>query len=330
MLKDMNRVYSPRLLLLLVLVAHAPCHAAAAAQTFPARSVRVIVTTSPGGGVDITMRTVGQKLTELWGRAVVVDNRTGASGIIGLDLAAKAPPDGHTLVVVTAGHTGHAATHAKLPYDLLRDFAPVTEMVTTYYLLLAHPSVGVQSVQDLVALAHSKPGTLTYGSTGTGQTSHLSWVQFAAATRMDLVHVPYKGSGQALAELLAGHIDLTFATPLESIPYVQANKLRALAVSSSTRSRALPDLPTVAESGVPGYEASGWYGVVAPAATPRAIVLALNDSFVRVLRLPEIVERFAKSGIDTVGSTPEQFRARLQSETERWKRIAKIAGIAKQ
>jgi tripartite-type tricarboxylate transporter receptor subunit TctC len=147
---------------------------------------------------------------------------------------------------------------------------------------------------------------------------------------MDLVHVPYKGSGQALAELLAGHIDLTFATPLESIPYVQANKLRALAVSSSTRSRALPDLPTVAESGVPGYEASGWYGVVAPAATPRAIVSALNDAFVRVLRLPEIVERFAKSGIDTVGSTPEQFRARLQSETERWKRIAKIAGIAKQ
>lgn len=324
----MIRTFLPRLLLP-ALAAGAPCHAADA-PAFPARSVRIIVTTSPGGGVDITMRTLGQKLTESWGRAVVVDNRTGASGVIGLDLAAKAPPDGHTLIAVTAGHTGHAATRANLPYDLLRDFAPVTEAVTTYYLLLAHPSVGVQSVQELVTLARSKPGTLTYGTTGTGQTSHLSWVQLAAATQMDLVHVPFKGSGQAVAELLAGHIHLTFATPLESVPHVQSGKLRALAVSSATRSRALPDLPTIAESGVPGYEASGWYGVAAPAATPRAIVAALNDAFVRVLRTPEIVERFAKSGIDTVGSTPEEFRARLQAETERWKRMATIAGIAKQ
>ena len=327
----MNSRLPPCLMLVILgLIAQAACHGTAGAQTFPVRPVRVIVTTSPGGGVDITMRTVGQKLTESWGQAVVVDNRTGASGVIGLDLAAKAPPDGHTLVVITAGHTGHAAIREKLPYDLLRDFAPITEMVTTFYLLLAHPSLGVNSVQELVALARARPGTLAYGTTGTGQTSHLAWVQLAAATRMDLVHVPYKGSGQALAELLAGHIQLTFATPLESIPYVRGNKLRALAVSSATRSRAMPDLPTVAESGVPGYEVSGWYGVAAPAATPRAVVSALNGSFVRALRSPDIVERFAKSGIETVGSTPEQFRAHLQSETERWKRIAKIAGIEKQ
>jgi len=302
----------------------------AAAQTFPVRPVRAIVTTSAGGGVDITMRTVGQKLTESWGQPVVVDNRTGASGVIGLDLAARSPPDGHTLIVITAGHTGHAALRRELPYDLLRDFAPITEMVTTFYLLLAHPSLGVSSVQDLVALARGKPGLLAYGTTGIGQTSHLAWVQFAAATKMDLVHVPYKGSGQTVAELLAGHIQLTFATPLESIPYVQANKLRALAVSSSTRSRAMPDLPTIAESGVPGFEVSGWYGVAAPAATPQAVISALNSAFVRALRSPDIVERFAKSGIDTVGTTPEQFRVRLQSETERWKRLAQIAGIEKQ
>ncbi len=275
------------------------------------------------------MRTLGQKLTESWGQAVVVDNRTGASGVIGLEIAAKSPPDGHTLVVITAGHTGHVVTRENLPYDLLRDFAPVTEMVTTYYLLLAHPSLGVNSVQELVALARAKPGAFTYGTTGTGQTSHLSWVQFAAATKMDLVHVPYKGSGQALAELLAGHIHLTMATPLESIPYAQANKVRALAVSSATRSRALPDVPTIAESGVPGYEASGWYGIAAPAKTSRATVAALNAAFVGALRQPEIVERFAKSGIDTVGSTPDAFRAHMQAETERWKRLAKIAGIAK-
>jgi tripartite-type tricarboxylate transporter receptor subunit TctC len=318
------------LLFVLAFVSHVASDAIAAAQTFPVRPVRAIVTTSAGGGVDITMRTVGQKLTETWGQPVVVDNRTGASGVIGLDLAARSPPDGHTLVVITAGHTGHAAIRRELPYDLLRDFAPITEMVTTFYLLLAHPSLGAGSVQELVALARSKPGILAYGTTGIGQTSHLAWVQFAGATKMDLVHVPYKGSGQALAELLAGHIQLTFATPLESIPFVRGNKLRALAVSSSTRSRAMPDLPTVAESGVPGYEVSGWYGVAAPAATPRAVVSALNKSFVHALRQPDIVERFAKSGIDTVGSTPEQFRARLQSETERWNRLAKIAGIEKQ
>jgi tripartite-type tricarboxylate transporter receptor subunit TctC len=302
---------------------------AAGAQTFPSRPVRIIVTTAAGGGADITMRTIGQKLTEAWGRAVVVDNRIGASGVIGLEIAAKSPPDGHTLILITAGHTGHAAIRDKLPYDLLRDFAPITEMVTTYYFLLAHPSLGVNSVPEMVALVRSKPGVFTYGSTGTGQTSHLSWVQLAAATKMELVHVPFKGSGQALAEVLAGHIHFTMATPLESIPYIQSSKVRALAVTSATRSRALPDLPTVAESGVPGYEAAGWYGVVAPAATPRAVVLALNSAFVRVLRSPEIVERFAQSGIDTVGSTPEAFRAHMQSETVRWQRLAKIAGIAK-
>ena len=326
----MSRAHPPRLLLLTALAAQAPTLAAAEPPAFPAKPVRVIVTTSPGGGADITMRTLGQKLTESWGQTVVVDNRIGASGVIGLELAARAPPDGHTLVVITAGHTGHAVTRGKLPYDLMRDFAPITEMVTTYYLLLAQPSLGINSVQELVALARGKPGALAYGTTGTGQTSHLAWVQFAAATRMDLVHVPYKGSGQAVAELLAGHIQLTFATPLESIPFVQAHKLRALAVSSATRSRAMPDLPTIAESGVPGYEVSGWYGIAAPAATPPAIVAALNGALVRVLRLPEMVERFARSGIDTIGSTPDEFRARMQAETARWKHIAKMAGIARQ
>ncbi len=326
----MTTFLAGRMVFCAALVVHGVSDAAAAGQIFPARAVRVIVTTSPGGGADITMRTVGQKLTEMWGQPIVVDNRTGGSGVIGLEIAAKSPPDGHTLVLITAGHTGHAVIRSNLPYDLLRDFAPVTEMVTTYYLLLVHPSLGVNSVQELVALARSKPGAFTYGSTGTGQTNHLSWVQFASATKMELVHVPYKGTGQSLAELLAGHIHMAFATPLEAIPYAQAGKVRALAVTSAKRSPAMSDLPTIAESGVPGYDASGWYGLVAPAATPRATVAILNTALVRVLRSPEIVERFAKSGIDTVGSTPDEFRAHMQAETIRWQRLAKIAGIQKQ
>lgn len=213
-------VAMPKLLSLLLFAASFSC--TAGTLDFPNRPVRIIVTTSAGGGVDITARTMGQKLSDIWGHTVVVDNRTGASGIIGLELAARSPPDGHTLIMVTAGHAGHAAVQRKLPYDLLRDFAPITEVVTTYYLLAVHPSVPATSVQELIALARSKPGSLAYGSTGTGQTTHLAWLQFTSIARMDLVHVPYKGGAQALTELLGGQIQLLFANPLESIPQVKA------------------------------------------------------------------------------------------------------------
>lgn len=299
------------------------------AQTFPVKPVRCIVPLAPGGGVDITARTIGQKLTEIWGQTVVVDNRSGASGIIGLDLAAKAPADGYTLVVITTTHAGHPATQRNLPYDLQRDFAPVTQMTSQPYILVVHPSVSARTLKELIAAARTRPQGLTYGSSGTGGLSHLSGAQLAAITQMNLVHVPYKGGGPALADLVAGQINILFATPLESVPFIKTNRIHALAVSTAKRSPALPDLPTLAEAGAPGFEVSGWYGMAAPAATPRAIVAKINEAIVRVLRQPDIVERFAKDGVDTIGSTPEQFRAHVAAEIAKWQRVAVSAGLTK-
>ncbi|MEO8442374.1 MAG: tripartite tricarboxylate transporter substrate binding protein [Betaproteobacteria bacterium] len=299
------------------------------AQDFPRKPVRVIVPLAPGGGVDITTRTVSQKLTEAWGQTVVVDNRSGASGIIGLDLCAKSAADGYTLVVITTTHAGHPATQSALPYDLQRDFAPITQMTSQPYILVAHPSVAATTVKELIAVARARPAGLTYGSSGTGGLSHLSGAQLAAITQTNLVHVPYKGGGPALADLLAGQINILFATPLESVPHIKANRIRALAVSTAKRSAAMPDLPTLDEAGAPGFDVSGWYGVAAPAATPRDIVMKINAAIVRVLRLPEIVERFAKDGVETVGTTPEQFRAHVAAEIAKWKRVAAGAGLLK-
>ncbi len=301
----------------------------ATAEGYPRKPVRFIVPLAPGGGVDITTRTVGQKLTEAWGQTVVVDNRSGASGIIGLDLAAKAPADGYTVVVITTTHAGHPATQSALPYDLQRDFAAITQMTSQPYILVIHPSVPASSVKELIAVARSRPAGLTYGSSGAGGLSHLSGAQLAAIAGSNLVHVPYKGGGPALADLIAGQINILFATPLESVPYIKANRIRALAVSTAKRSKAMPDLPTLDEAGAPGFEVSGWYGVAAPAATPRDIILKINAAIVRVLRLPDIVERFARDGVETVGTTPEEFRAHLASEIAKWKRVAASAGLLK-
>jgi tripartite-type tricarboxylate transporter receptor subunit TctC len=241
----------------------------ASAQQFPQRPVRFIIPLAPGGGVDITARTVAPRLGALLGQTVVVDNRPGATGAIGLETAARAQPDGHTIVMITGTHTARRATHyGRLPYDLLKDFRAVTQMTRQSYVLVLHPGVAAKSIPDLLALAKAKPGGLTYGSAGQGSLQHLSGALLGALTNTKLLHVAYKGGGPALADVLGGQISMVFATPLESVPHIKSGRLRALAVTSPKRSPALPDLPSIAETGVAGYEVTNWYGVLAPRRLP--------------------------------------------------------------
>lgn len=307
----------------------APLHAQTAAG-YPTKPVRFLLTVAAGGGLDITCRTVSQKLSEMWGQTVVVDNRAGASGMIALDTAAKAAPDGHTIVVLTTTNAGHPVTQPKAPYDLAKDFAPITQMTSQPYILISHPAIAATNVKELLAVARSRPDGLTYGSSGHAGLSHLSGAQLGALGKAKLVHVPYKGGGPALMDLLGGQINILFATPLESIAHIKSGKVRAYAVSTARRSSVVPELPTLHEAGVTGFEISGWYGVGAPAATPRPIIARLHESFARVLRMPEIVERFARDGVETVGSPPDEFRAYLLAEIEKWRRaVAATPGFLK-
>jgi len=303
------------------------CPHAANAEDYPVRPIRFIVPFAPAGGTDITARTIGQKLSEAWHYTVVIDNRSGAAGNIGMELAAKSPADGHTIVLVSATHTVNPATHRKLAYDLMRDFAPVTQMTSQPYVLVLHPSVPAKSIRELIAAAKSTPAGFTYGSSGTGGLSHLSGALLATISGANLIHVPYKGGGPALADVLGGQINMVFATPLESAPHIKTGRIRALAVSTIKRSRAMPDLPTVAEAGAPGFEVSGWYGVLAPAATPRNIVAKLNAEIVRILNLPEVVAQFSRDGVEPAGTASNDFGAHLRAEIAKWKRVVPAAGI---
>lgn len=296
-------------------------------QEFPGRPVRFMIPLAPGGGADITVRAVAQKLSALWGQTVVVDNRPGGTGAIALETAARAQPDGHTIIMVSGTHTARRATHRKLPYDLVKDFAPVTQMTRQSYVLVLHPAVPAKSVPELIALAKAKPGSLTFGSAGQGSLQHLSGALFATSTQSNLLHVAYKGGGPALADVLAGHISMVFATPLESVPHIKAGRLRPLGVTSAKRSPAMPDLPAVAEAGVPGYEVTNWYGVLAPAAVPRPILDKLNRSLVEALRAPDLAERFRKDGVELIGSTPADFQKHIHAEIRKWERVVAAAGI---
>lgn len=301
---------------------------AAAGQEFPSRPVRFMIPLAPGGGADITVRAVAQKLSGIWGQSVVVDNRPGGTGAIGLELAARSQPDGYTITMISGTHTARRATHrGKLPYDLIKDFTPVTQMTRQSYVLVLHPSVPAKSVSELIALAKAKPGSLTYGSAGQGSLQHLSGALLATSTGTTLLHVAYKGGGPALADLLAGHISMVFATPLESVPHIKSGRLRPLAVTSPKRSPAMPELPSVAETGVTGYEVTNWYGVLAPVATSKAVIDKLNRGIVEVLRLPEMIERFKGDGVELVGSTPAEFQKHIHAEIAKWERVVKMAGI---
>jgi tripartite-type tricarboxylate transporter receptor subunit TctC len=300
-----------------------------AAQTYPDKPIRLIVPFAPGGGTDITARTIAQKLTERLGQTVVVDNRPGANGTIGVDLAAHANPDGYTLSMISSSHTVNVSLIKNLPYNLIKDLAPITQATSQPYALVVHPSVPAKSVKELIAYAKANPGKLNYGSSGTGGLSHLSGALFASLAKIDSVHIPYKGGSPAMTDVIAGQIQMLFPPILQSHAPLKAGRLRGLAVTTPKRSPAEPSLPTMQEAGVPGYAVAGWYGVLAPAKVPQPILGKLNREIVAILHLPDVGPRLAADGSEPVGSTRAEFGAHIRSEIAKWRKLVLEAGIRK-
>jgi tripartite-type tricarboxylate transporter receptor subunit TctC len=298
------------------------------AQQYPTKPIRLVVGFSAGGASDITSRIIGQRLSERLGQPVVIDNRAGASGTIAGGIVAKAPPDGYTML---AGATSilaiNPALYAKLDYDPLKDFAPVSQTVSMPQLLVVHPSVKATNLKELLALAKARPGELNYSSSGTGSSSHLAMELLKYMTGINVLHVPFKGSGQAMPNLLGGQVQLVFDPMPTSLPHVKTGKLRAIAISTPTRSPAIPDLPTVAEAGVPGYDSNLWYGVLLPARTPPAIVAMLNQTVNAILREAETGERFAALGADPRGGTSAAFGQYIAAEVAKWGKVIKAVGL---
>jgi tripartite-type tricarboxylate transporter receptor subunit TctC len=302
--------------------------AAARAQVYPAKPIRMIVAYPPGGGTDIVGRMLAQKLGESLGQSVVVENRGGASGNIGTELAARAAPDGYTILMGNvAPNAINVSLFKDMAFDPVADFAPVSLVASTPNILVVHPSTPARTVKEVIALAKAKPGTLNFASAGVGSSSHLAGELFRILARADIVHVPYKGAGPAMVDVLSGQVQLYFATMPAAMPHVKPGKLAPVAVTSARRSHALPDLPTVAESGVPGYEASTWYGVLAPARTPSAVVARLHGDIVKILGDAALHARLADQGFDPVGSSPEEFGAYIKSEILKWGKVIRDAGI---
>jgi tripartite-type tricarboxylate transporter receptor subunit TctC len=303
------------------------CAASAFAQQFPTKSIRLVVPFPPGGFSDTFARVIGNEMAKSWGQQVVVDNRTGAGGVIGSEIVAKAPPDGYTLVMGTIGtHAVNATLFPKLPYDPVRDFTAVAFVVEAEGLLVVHPSIPVKTTKELIALARQKPGELTYASAGAGTTSHLAGELFKTMAKVNVVHIPYKGNAPAITEMISGQTSMLFATLPTVLPQVQANRLRAIAVLGGKRSQALPSVPTLAESGLPGFEVNNWTGILAPAGTPAAIVTRLNAEANRVMALPEVQARLPKEGLRHVAMTPQQFGDFVRSEKDKWGPIVKATG----
>lgn len=294
------------------------------AQSYPAKPVRVIVPSQAGGGADIVARTIGQKLTEVLGQQFVVDNRI---GIVGAEMVAKAAPDGYTLMFTTSALAVRASVYRKLPYDALKDFQPITQALSQSNVLVVHPSVPAKNVRELVALARSRPGQLNYGSGGNATSNHLAGELFKLLAKIDVVHIPYRGVPLAITDLVAGRVDYIFGSPVSTLPQVKEGKLRLLAVTTPKRTPSLPDVPTIAEAGVPGYEFTGWMGFFAPAKTPRAIVERLHAETVKILRQPEISRRMQAEAADPVGSSPAEFSAFFKDEIARWTKVAREAQI---
>ena len=299
---------------------------AACPQAYPSRTIRIIVPASPGGAADILSRTIAQKLSDAWGQQVLVDNRTGAAGIIGADAAAKAPNDGYTIMMGFAGVIAvNPSLYKTLPYDSVKDYAPVTLVAYSPLMLVVHPAVPANSVNELIALAKAKPGQLNFASTGSGSTQHLSAELFKSMAGISMTHIPYKGSSLAYPDLLAGNVSLMFENMLSMLPNAKSGKVRALAVTGAKRSAAMPELPTVGES-VPGYSAVGWYGVLAPAGTDAAIVNKLSAEINRILKLPEVSERLSSLGAEPAGTTPEEFAAHIRTEIAKWGAVVRDSG----
>ena len=300
----------------------------AQASNYPAKAIRIIVPFAPGGPNDLLGRIVGQKLNELWGRPTVIENRGGAGGTIGVDAAAKSPPDGYTLVIGGSSNLAVApGLYARLPYDPLRDLTPISNIAIVPYVLTVNPHVPAKSVKELVALARSKKALLSYGSSGTGAMSHLAAELFKAASGVDIVHVPYKGTAPSVTDMIAGQIDMMFADLAAVAPHEKTGRLRLLATAGSVRSTAAPQLPTMAQAGVAGYAVDTWFGFVAPAGTPKDIVTKLNAAMVNGLKAPDVKQRFEELGYEAIGDTPEQFGATIKSDIEKFSRLIKSAGI---
>ncbi len=302
------------------------CAAASHAQQYPGKPIRVIVPFGPGGPSDFLMRNIGQKLTEAWGQQLIVDHRAGANGVVGAELTARAAPDGYTLGVATNGTHGiNASLFNKLPYDTVKDFAPVTRFGFAPYLLIAHPSLPARGVKELIALARARPGEITW-SFG-GSPSQLAAELFKKTAGIEVIVVPYKGNSPAVTAVLSGEVSLSFGNVAQSVPQVKAGRLRALAVASLQRSALMPDVLTVAESGFPGFVGGAWYGLLAPAATSRTIVDRLNGEIVRILKLPDMQQRLRNEAYDIYGDTPEQFAAAIRAELAKWAPLVKQAGL---
>ena len=298
-----------------------------AAQQYPVRPIRLIVPFPPGGGTDTMARVVAPKLSEYLGQQVVPENRGGAGANIGAELAAKSPPDGYTVMLATITNAIGATLYTRLNYDLARDFAPITQLATTPHILVVHPSVPVKSVKEFTAFTRARPGELTYSSSGSGSSAHLAGELFSSLTGTKMVHVPYKGGGPSMIALVGGEVSLCFATMPSAVGYVRAGRLRGIAVTTEKRSPSMPDLPTIAETGIKGYEAGSWYGLSAPAGTSKDIIARLHAETVKVMALPDVKERLFNAGFEVVTSNPEQFAAFTRSEIQKWGKLVRATGL---
>jgi tripartite-type tricarboxylate transporter receptor subunit TctC len=301
--------------------------AAQGAPSLPARQIRVVVALAPGGGTDVVTRIVASRLTDIWGTPVLVENRPGGGQIIGTESVARAPADGATLLAVTPAHVINATLHEKLAYRWDRDFVPIVNMAATANVLVVHPSLPVKTPKELIALVRSRPGQMHYGSSGVGGASHLAFELFNSMAKLDLVHVPYKGGALAVQDVLAGQISLLMGNMPSVLQHVRSGRMRPLAIASSRRSPLLPEVPTVAESVLPGYEAANWNGLVAPAGVPQELVMRYNADVVRVVTEPAIRDRLSASGFDPIGDTPAQFSAYLKTEFQRWATLIRSRSI---
>ena len=298
-----------------------------AAASFPSKSITIVIPATPGGAIDLTARVIGPKLTDAWGKPVVVENKAGATGIIGTEFIAKAAPDGQTLVLVASSHAINPSMFKKLPYDTVKSFEPVVLTHVLPLMLVVHPSLPVKNVQELIAYAKANPGKLSFASSGPGGAPHMSGELFKSMAGLDMIHVPYKGSTAAHSDLLAGRVSMMFDTVSAISPHVKSGALRALAVTTAKRSAAMPDVPTMAEAGMKGYETSTWGGILAPAGTPKDVVAKLNAEINKALAAQDVRQRMLDAGIEPAGGTPQQFTAFIQSEMAKWAKVAKTAGI---
>jgi len=297
------------------------------AAGYPNKPIRFIVPFVPGAGTDTTARVIAQKLSEKWGHQVVVDNRAGAAGAIGVELTAKAIPDGYTICLISASHSVNSATNPKLPYDLTKDLQAITQATSLFYAVYVNPAVPAKSIEELIAYAKANPGKLNFGSSGTGGLQHFAGEMFNYMAGVQLTHVPFKGGAAAITSMLAGEMQVGFSTLFGIRPHLPSGRIRALAITAAKRSPAAPELPTVVEAGVPGYVVDQWYGVITSAKVPAAIVRKLNAAIVESLKLPDVAKRLASDGSTPVGSTPEQFSAHIKSEIAKWRKLVKEAKL---